>query len=133
MTTNDDQPLQPEGELSLQLPAGQQAVNMFGDVYGGWVASQLVLASEIRAGQEARGRIATVSVGSMSFMSPVLQGTVLSFYTRVLERGHSSLRIEVEAWGRCPDGHELRKVTRTECVQVAIDPQGRIRALPAEK
>lgn len=131
MTTSEDQLLTPEGELSLQLPAGSEAVNMFGDIYGGWVASRLVLASEIRAGQEARGRIATVSVGHMKFMSPVLRGTVLSFYTSIRERGHSSLRIQVEVWGRCPDGNELRKVTSAECVQVAIDQQGHIRALPA--
>jgi len=122
----------PAGELTLQLPAGQQAVNMFGDVYGGWVASQLVLASEIRAGQEAQGRIATVSVGRMSFMSPVMCGTVLSFYTQVVERGNSSLRIQVDVWGRCPDGRELRKVTSAECVQVAIDHQGHIRSLPLQ-
>ena len=122
--------LEPTGELTLQLPAGQQAVNIFGDVYGGWVASQLVLASEMRAGQEAGGRVATVSVGRMSFMSPVMCGTVLGFYTRVMERGNSSLRIRVEVWGRCPDGSELRKVTAAECVQVAIDHQGHIRSLP---
>ncbi|MBA4503617.1 acyl-CoA thioesterase [Marinobacterium marinum] len=131
MTTNEDQLLTPEGCLSLQLPAGPGAVNMFGDVYGGWVASQLVMASEIRAGQEAQGRVATVSVGRMGFMSPVMQGTVLSFYTRILERGHSSLRIQVEVWGRCPDGQELRKVTSAECVQVAIDQKGHIRVLPS--
>ncbi|WP_409524274.1 acyl-CoA thioesterase [Nitrincola sp. MINF-07-Sa-05] len=130
MTINDDQLLPPEGVLSLQRPAGHEAINMFGDVYGGWVASQLVLASEIRAGQEADGRVATVSVGRMSFMSPVLQGTILSFYTQVLERGTSSLRIQVEVWGRCPDGRELRKVTQAECVQVAIDGHGHIRTLP---
>ncbi len=131
MTTSEDQLLTPEGELSLQLPAGAEAVNMFGDVYGGWVASQLVLASEIHAGREAQGRVATVSVGHMKFMSPVMRGTVLSFYTRMLERGHSSLRMQVEVWGRCPDGNELRKVSSAECVQVAIDQQGHIRALPA--
>ena len=122
--------LEPEGELTLQLPAGQQSVNVFGDVYGGWVAAQLVLASEMRAGQEAGGRVATVSVGRMTFMSAVRCGTVLGFYTQVLERGNSSLRIRVEVWGRCPDGSELRKVTAAECVQVAIDQQGHIRSLP---
>jgi len=130
MIINDDQLVPPEGVLSLQRPAGHEAINMFGDVYGGWVASQAVLASEIRAGQEADGRVATVSVGRMSFMSPVLQGTILSFYTQVLERGTSSLRIQVEVWGRCPDGRELRKVTQVECVQVAIDGHGHIRTLP---
>jgi acyl-CoA thioesterase YciA len=49
-----------------------------------------------------------------------------------LERGNSSLRIQVEVWGRCPDGSELRKVTSTECVQVAIDRQGHIRSLPQQ-
>lgn len=129
-TVDRSRVLQPEGELSLQLPAGHDAVNMFGDVYGGWVSAQAVLASEIRAGQEAQGRIATVSVGQMTFMSPVLKGTVLSFYTRVLERGHSSLRIAVECWGQCPDGRAPRKVTVCECVQVAIDGEGHIRRLP---
>lgn len=130
MTTSEDHLLTPEGELSLQQPAGPEAVNLFGDVYGGWVASRLVLASEIRAAKEAKGRVATVSVGRMGFMSPVMQGTVLSFHTQVLERGHSSLRIQVEVWGCCPDGSEVRKVTSAECVQVAIDLQGHIRALP---
>ncbi|GGC09960.1 acyl-CoA thioesterase [Marinobacterium zhoushanense] len=130
MKIEDDQLLQPEGELSLQLPAGPEAVNIFGDVYGGWVSAQAVLACEIRAGQEAKGRVATVSVGRMSFMSPVMQGTILGFYTQVLERGHSSLRIAVECWGQCPDGREPRKVTACECVQVAIDADGHIRRLP---
>ncbi|MGB0466046.1 MAG: acyl-CoA thioesterase [Pontibacterium sp.] len=129
MKINDDQILSPEGELSLTLPADAQATNMFGDVYGGWVSSQIVLAAEIRAAELTRGRVATVSTGSMAFMSPVLVGTVLSFYTQVLELGNSSVRIKVEAWGRCPDGADLRKVTDSECVQVAIDGHGHIRAI----
>lgn len=129
MTMNDDQIISPEGELSLTLPADPQATNMFGDVYGGWVASQVVLAAEIKAAQVTCGRVATVSVGNMQFMSPVLVGTVLSFYTHVIELGRSSLRIRVEVWGRCPDGTDLRKVTESECVQVAIDGHGHIRAI----
>lgn len=126
----EDVVLRPEGDLSLQLPASEDAVNLFGDVYGGWVSAKVVLASEIRAGLEAKGRVATVSVGRMTFMSPVMKGTLLSFYTRVLDRGHSSLRILVECWGICPDGKELRKVTAAECVQVAIDADGHLRRLP---
>ncbi|MDI3326143.1 hotdog domain-containing protein [Pontibacterium granulatum] len=125
----EDQILSPEGQLTLTLPADPQATNMFGDVYGGWVASQIVLAAEIKAAEVTSGRVATVSVGNMEFMSPVLVGTVLSFYTRVLESGRSSLRIRVEVWGRCPDGSDLRKVTEAECVQVAIDGHGHIRAI----
>lgn len=129
MNNNEDQILSPEGQLTLTLPADPQATNMFGDVYGGWVSSQIVLAAEIKAAEVTSGRVATVSVGSMEFMSPVLVGTVLSFYTRVLESGRSSLRIRVEVWGRCPDGSDVRKVTEAECVQVAIDGHGHIRAI----
>ncbi len=132
MSIVEDQTPTPDGELSLKLPASSQATNMFGDVYGGWVVARAVEAAEIRAGKIAEGRIATVSVGRMDFLAPVLVGTILSFYTRVIELGNSSARICVEVWGRCPDGREPRKVTETECVQVAIDQNGHIRPLPPQ-
>ncbi|GGO77221.1 acyl-CoA thioesterase [Marinobacterium nitratireducens] len=132
MPKAEDQLLVPEGELSLKLPASSEATNMFGDVYGGWVAARAVEAAEIRAATIAEGRIATVSVGSMDFMAPVLVGTILSFFTRIVEQGRSSMRIAVEVWGRCPDGRDPRKVSEVECVQVAIDEQGRIRRLPQQ-
>ncbi|WP_415882886.1 acyl-CoA thioesterase [Neptuniibacter sp. QD72_48] len=120
---------QPAGELSLLLPASSDATNMFGDVYGGWVSAKIVQAAEIYAAKLSKGRVSTVSVGQMEFLSPVLEGTIMSFYTQLIESGRSSLRIHVEAWGCCPDGSELRKVTETECVQVAIDGHGHIRDL----
>ncbi|SIS39748.1 acyl-CoA thioesterase [Neptunomonas antarctica] len=119
--------LAPQGELTLKLPASHAATNIFGDVYGGWVSSQAVLAAEMRAGEETEGRVATVSIGGMEFMSPVLVGTILCFYTEVIEAGNSSIRIKIEVWGRCPDGRALRKVTETECVLVAMDEHGHIR------
>lgn len=125
-----DEILSPEGELTLQLPATSRDTNIFGDVYGGWLAAQMVTAAETRAAREARGRIATVSMGNVDFLSPVLVGTLLSFYTRVMETGNSSITIQVEVWGRCPDGSELRKITEGDFVQVAIDRQGHIRPLP---
>lgn len=127
MNTNNSD-LSPCGELTLKLPASHAATNVFGDVYGGWVSSQAVLAAEMRAGGETSGRVATVSIGGMEFMSPVLVGTILSFYTDVVEAGNSSIRMKVEVWGRCPDGRAMRKVTETECVQVAINDDGHIRS-----
>lgn len=114
----------------MQLPATQRDTNVFGDIFGGFVAAQVVTAAETRAARIAKGRVATVSVGTLEFVSPVLVGTLLSFYTRVLETGTSSIRLCVEVWGQCPDGSGLRKITECETVQVAIDPQGRIRELP---
>ena len=70
MQESDEKVLSPQGELTLQRPALGEATNMFGDVYGGWVSSQAMMAAEMRAAQIAQGRIATVSVGPMQFMSP---------------------------------------------------------------
>ncbi len=129
MMDSSDQSLKPKGELSLMVPADSQAKNMFGDIFSGWVASKAVLAAEIRSGKVARGRVATISVGSMEFMSPVLEGTILSYYTELVEQGNSSMTVKVEVWGNCPDGSDLRKISETSCVQVAIDGHGHIRSL----
>ncbi|RDE18352.1 acyl-CoA thioesterase [Motiliproteus coralliicola] len=129
MSEQDNLPA-PDGELTLQLPASQEGRNIFGDIYGGWLSAQIVTAAETRAAQIASGRVATVSIGAIELMSPVLVGTLLSFHTRIVDTGHSSIRIQVEVWGRCHDGHGLRKITEAETVQVALDQQGRIRRLP---
>ena len=126
---NSDQAYTPKGELSLMLPADSQAKNMFGDIFSGWVAAKAVLAAEVRSGQLAKGRVATISVGAMEFMSPVLEGTMLSYYTELIEQGNSSMTIKVEVWARCPDGSDSRKISETSCVQVAIDGHGHIRSL----
>ena len=126
---NSDQAYTPKGELSLMLPADSQAKNMFGDIFSGWVAAKAVLAAEVRSGQLAKGRVATISVGAMEFMSPVLEGTMLSYYTELIEQGNSSMTIKVEVWARCPDGSDSRKISETSCVQVAIDGHGHIRRL----
>ena len=125
-----DTSLTPEGTLTLQLAATRHDTNIFGDIYGGWLSSQVVTAAEIRAAQVASGRIATVSIGAIDFMSPILVGTLLSFYTRVKETGNSSITIQIDVWGRCSDGSGFRKITDAETVQVALDSQGRIRQLP---
>lgn len=132
MSLENETNLAPEGELSLQLPAGSEGENLFGDIYGGWVAAKAVTAAEIFAARIAGGRLATVSIGSMAFMSPVSHGTVLSFYCQQQERGNSSLQIKTEIWGAAAGSRELHKVTEVETVQVAIDPQGNIRSLPLD-
>ena len=128
--TEHDSPISPEGELILQLPATRHDTNIFGDIYGGWLSAQIVTAAETCAAQLAKGRVATVSIGAVDFISPVLVGTLLSFYAQVRETGHSSIKIQIEVWGRCSDGNGFRKITEAETVQVALDGQGRIRPLP---
>ncbi|MEH6625752.1 MAG: hotdog domain-containing protein [Motiliproteus sp.] len=129
---SSEEVLTPEGTLTLQLPATNRDTNNFGDIHGGWLSTQMVLAAETRAAQVAKGRIATVYIGPIEFVSPVLVGTLLSFYTDIIETGTSSLKIKIDVWGRCPDGGEFRKITETETVQVAIEPDGRIRTVPCQ-
>ena len=124
----DDVP-RPNGELAMQVIAMPADTNADGDIYGGWLMSQMDLAAGITAGRRAGGRVATVAIASMAFLSPVNVGAVVSCYTDVLEVGRSSIRINVEVWITEYDDEEPIKVTEGEFVFVAIDDNGRTRSV----
>ena len=113
----------------MQVIAMPADTNADGDIYGGWLMSQMDLAAGITAGRRAGGRVATVAVASMAFLSPVNVGAVVSCYTDVLEVGRSSIRINVEVWITEYDDEEPIKVTEGEFVFVAIDDNGRTRSV----
>ena len=90
-------------------------------------------AAELAAGRQAHGRTATVAIEAMDFLSPVRVGSMVNIFTRVQEIGHSSIKIDVEVWIRLPqerNPQELHKVTEARFVMVALDENGRIRAVP---
>ncbi|MDN6180717.1 MAG: acyl-CoA thioesterase [Halomonas subglaciescola] len=126
----DDIPA-PSGQLALKLPVTRQDTNLYGDVPGGWLISQMDQAAELTAGREAGGRTAAVAIEAMDFLSPVRAGSVVSVFTQVRNIGHSSIQIDVEVWVRAPHAHlhERLKVTEARCVRVALDDNGRIRAV----
>src|SRR5690606_41588560 len=74
----------PVGELALQTIAMPADANADGDIFGGWLVTQMDLASAVTANRLARGRVATVAVDSMVFFRPVAVGSVPSCYTEVL-------------------------------------------------
>ncbi|MFC3607975.1 acyl-CoA thioesterase [Stutzerimonas tarimensis] len=119
----------PQGTLALQITALPRETNGFGDIYGGWLVSQMDLAGTASANRLAAGRVATVSIDRMAFMVPVAVGAQLSFYTQLLEVGRSSVRILVEVWSDDPLSAERRKVTEAVFVFVAIDASGRTRPI----
>ena len=127
----DDAPT-PRGELALQTVAMPKDTNANGDIFGGWLLSQMDIAGSITARKLARGRVATVAVDSMAFYTPVQVGAVVSCYTDVLEIGRSSMRINVEVWKTLSDDFEPIKVTEGEFVFVAIDARGRTRQVPTQ-
>ncbi|WP_447530389.1 MULTISPECIES: acyl-CoA thioesterase [unclassified Vreelandella] len=130
----DDAPA-PLGQLTLKLLASRQDTNLYGDIAGGWLVNQMDQAAELAAGREAGGRTATVAIESMDFLSPVRVGSMVSVYTQVQEIGHSSIKIDVEVWVRPPQGRTLeerQKVTEARFVVVALDDNGRIRAVHSD-
>jgi acyl-CoA thioesterase YciA len=129
MNDIDSTPL-PQGDLTLQTIAMPKDTNANGDIFGGWLLSQMDLAGGIAASEVAQGRVATVAIDGMAFLTPVHVGAVVSCYTDVLEIGRSSIRMMVEVWINSKHDGEPIKVTEGEFVFVAIDENGRTRAVP---
>ena len=102
----------PRGTLTLRTVAMPADVNVNGDIFGGWVLSQMDIAGGIHAVEEASGRVTTVSVNEMTFVKPVKVGDVLCVYTWVDRLGNTSVAIGLEAWA-------LRQITG-ERVKVRI-------------
>lgn len=126
---DDDIPQQPSGQLALQTVAMPADTNPRGEVFAGWLLSQMDLAGAITAVKVARGRIATVAVSGMSFLAPVHVGAVVSCYTKVAEVRRSSISIHIEVWISHKSTFEPVKVTEGEFVFVALDESGKTRRL----
>lgn len=121
----------PQGELAQQTVALPSNTNQHGQIHGGWLASQMDMAASIASSKVARGKVATVAIDYISFLSPIQIGAVVGCYTRIRGVGRSSVRVEVEAWvNDVTDESEWTKVAEGEFVFVAIDDNGRTRAIP---
>ncbi len=125
---NDDIPM-PQGELALQTIAMPADTNASGDIFGGWLVSQMDMAAAIAALKVTQSRVATVAINGMAFLTPVHVGAVISCYTNIVEIGRSSIRINVDVWIKHKTSFEATKVTEGEFVFVAIDDQGRTLAI----
>ena len=120
----------PFGELALQTIAMPKDTNANGDIFGGWLLSQMDLAGSITAAELAEGRVATVAIEGMSFLTPVHVGAVVSCYCDVLETGRSSARILVEVWINAKQDGAHLKVTEGEFICVATDANKLTRPIP---
>ncbi len=117
-------------EPVIRTVAMPRDTNPAGDIFGGWLMSQMDLAAGNIAARRARGRCATIAIDGMKFERPVHVGDEVSLFGRLIATGTTSLRIHVEAWRR-PRTSEVRElVTEATFVFVALDEQGGKRALP---
>jgi acyl-CoA thioesterase YciA len=133
MSTVETAQDQPRGELTVRLTAMPADTNANGDIFGGWVLSQMDQAGGIAAVERAEGRVATVAVEAMTFIRPVKVGDVLCVYTSVDRVGRTSMRIHIEAWARRFPSRVREKVTDAHFTFVAIDENGRPRPVPPER
>ncbi len=130
--TSDAETEQPTGDLTLRTMAMPADTNASGDIFGGWVLSQMDLAGGIAAGQRAGGRVVTIAIDRMKFIRPVHVGDVLCIYTRVGRIGRSSMEINMEAWALRHRYGQREKVTEAMFTFVAVDEDGRPRPVPEE-
>lgn len=129
MSISEEAP-SPRGELSLKIIASANDANTMGDIYAGWIVSQMDLAGSLYSERRANGRVATVSMGAMDFLSPVRVGSTVSFYTDFINIGRSSLEVHIDVWVSDTGVYEQRKVSDGVLTFVSIDKNGRTRALP---
>lgn len=121
----------PDKNPTLRLVPMPADANQSGDIFGGWVMSQVDIAGSVPAARRARGRIATVAVNSFVFKQPVLIGDLVSFYAEITHVGRTSITVDVQVYAeRNPGKMICVKVTEASLTYVAVGPDRRPRLLP---
>ena len=120
----------PDEKPQIRVIAMPADTNPNGDIFGGWLLSQMDQAAATAAYHAARGRCVTVAVDAMVFHNPVYVGDVVSLYAKVIRRGRTSVGVFVEAWRSPREKDEAFKVTEGVFTFVAIDEHKRPRTLP---
>src|SRR6476646_7605345 len=122
----------PQGELVIRTIAMPADTNPSGDIFGGWIVSQMDLGSGILAANVAKTRVVTVASESMSFLHPVRIGDRVACYARVEKIGRTSMVIPVEVWvQRYMSGEELL-VTKGVFTYVALGSDGKPTPVPSD-
>lgn len=127
-----DAPSPPPGEPMIRTVAMPADTNPQGDIFGGWLMSQMDLAGGIAAGRLARGRVATVAVDGMAFHHPVRVGDEVSVWAELVTTGRTSMRWMISAWRRPRDSERHTRVTQANFTFVALDSDGKPRPVPKQ-
>lgn len=122
----------PEAIPTIRVVAMPTDTNPSGDIFGGWLVSQMDLAAGTAAAFRARGRCVTAAIDSFIFHEPVVVGDEVSIYTKIIHTGRTSLVVYVETWRRARNTSIRRKVTQGKFTFVALDNNRKPRPLPPE-
>jgi len=133
MSSTELDEVKPVGELAIQTLAMPADTNANGDIFGGWLVSQMDLAAGIASKKVTHGRSATVAIKNVNFISPVKVGATVSCFTEIKNVGNSSVHINVQVWTSIfsIDGGPM-KVADGLFVFVAIDEKGSPRKIPKQ-
>ena len=120
----------PKGvDPTLRVVPMPSDANYSGDIFGGWIMSQVDIAGSIPAVQVAKGRVATIAVNSFLFKQPVLIGDLVSFYATISKVGRTSITVDVEVFAQRRSLHEIVKVTDATLTYVAVDEKRKPRVI----
>jgi acyl-CoA thioesterase YciA len=125
VTPPSSEPTAPHGELVIRTIAMPADTNANGDIFGGWLMSQMDLGAAIVAKNISRSRVTTVAVDGMVFHNPVYVGDIVNCHAQLLKVGRTSLRVGIEAWVQRGKDGQLLRVTEGVFTYVAIDDKGR--------
>ena len=122
-----------EHDLAIRVMAMPADTNASGDIFGGWLMSQVDIAGSIVARRRALGRTVTVAVDSFQFRNPVFVGDVISCYAKITRIGKTSLTVNVKAFAeRQGKSHHTHMVTEADLTYVAVDEQRKPRHIPKD-
>ena len=119
-------------ELTYRVVAMPADTNAAGDIFGGWLMSQIDIAGSILAVREAGGRVVTVAVKELRFIAPIKVGDLVSCYSQVISVGHTSVTVHIEAEASRQRSHDIGDqdlVANATLVYVALDESGKPRPI----
>lgn len=125
----------PVGTLLLRTLAMPADTNASGDIFGGWIMSQMDIGGAILAKELGRGRVVTIAVDAITFLKPVAVGDVVCCYGECIHVGTSSMKVKLEVWVKKVASEPIGErycVTEAVFAYVAVDQEGRPRAIPKE-
>ena len=118
-------PSEPQGDLSIRTMAMPADTNQNGDIFGGWLLSQMDIAGGVFASKTAKTRTVTVAIDAMNFRKPVFVGDLVSVHANLVRTGRTSITVRLEAWVVRRKEMQSILVTDGNFTYVSIDDQGR--------
>lgn len=116
---------EPRGEIVIRTIPMPSDVNANGDIFGGWIVSQMDLGGAVLARSIAQSRVVTVAIEAMNFVAPVAVGDTVTCYAKLAGIGRTSMKVSLEAWCQHYAGGAPRQVTHGIFTYVAIDDTGK--------